>query len=93
MGQVRSSITHDLSILPDSGFDTLSPGTAVGDSFNRSVRQYRKAFPSHSTLENLNPADTATRYTDTSDIEIGDPSAALDDVKELLQWIRKQLHK
>lgn len=44
----------------------------------------------HTVLEDLNPADTATRYPDAPDIDIERPAETLADIKELLQWITEQ---
>lgn len=57
------------------------------------VRLYRALdVPStfQSSLEDLNPADTAARYPDADDVDFDDPAAVLEQVRELLTWIRKQ---
>ena len=43
-----------------------------------------------SLLENLNPADTAARYPDADDVAFDDAQAVIEQVGEILTWIRKQ---
>lgn len=46
-----------------------------------------------STLEDLNPADTAARYPDAPDVELENPQSTVTEVQELLAWIRRQLNE
>ena len=43
-----------------------------------------------SLLEDLNPASTAARYPDAADVEFDDPRTTLEEVGDLLEWIRKR---
>lgn len=44
-----------------------------------------------SLLEDLNPADTAARYPDAPEVHLDHPNESLEQVGELLTWIREQL--